>query len=541
MEDNTEQNKNNIIYELVDDDGNDGEYNIHNEDDIVNSNNIPTERDIKRLDELTEKDVFEMTFDSEENGERFYNSYAKVKGFSIRRDQLYKDKNNMVISRSWVCSKEGYRQSKYLEVEERKREPKQLTRVGCRACFRIKYNRSTSKYEVNEFFKEHNHSMIGPLGVQFLRSHRNVTSADKAQGNAMHHIGMRTSHIMDFAAQQAGGYENVGFIQKDMYNHFGTERRVQVVDGDAEGALAYLCGKEEQDPMFYYKYDVDEENRLNNLFWTDGGSRTDYLYFGDVLMFDTTYRTNAYNKPFVILQGVSNHFQTTVFGCALLASETVETYIWVLEKFLDAMDHKMPLSVITDGDKAMCRAIKTVMPTARHRLCKWHLKMNALSNIHIEGFLHSFEKCMSMQCTQEMFELEWKNFVDKYGRHNNKWIAYVYCKRTLWAEAYLHGHFFAGAKSTQRCKSMNAFLNRFLKVRLRLFEFVRAYDRALARLRHNEAKAQSETENTTPILSTGMKRIERHAADIFTRAIFFKFREQIKSEQVLFMSGKTSK
>ncbi|CAL5430946.1 unnamed protein product [Camellia sinensis] len=84
--DNTEQNKNIIIYELDDDDGNDSEYNIHNEDNILHSNNIPTERYIKRLDELTEKDVFEMTFDSKENGERFYNSYAKVKGFSIRRD-----------------------------------------------------------------------------------------------------------------------------------------------------------------------------------------------------------------------------------------------------------------------------------------------------------------------------------------------------------------------------------------------------------------------------------------------------------------------
>ncbi|XP_028064308.1 protein FAR1-RELATED SEQUENCE 5-like [Camellia sinensis] len=180
VKDNTEQNKNTIIYELDDDNGNDGKYNIHNEDNNVNSNDILTKRDIKHLDELTENDVFEMTFDSEENGERFFNSYAKVKGFSIRRDQLYKDKNNMVISRNWVCSKEGHRQSKYLEIKERKREPKQLTKVGCRACFCIKYNRRTSKYEMNEFFKEHNHSMIRPLGVQFLRSHRNVTSADKA-------------------------------------------------------------------------------------------------------------------------------------------------------------------------------------------------------------------------------------------------------------------------------------------------------------------------------------------------------------------------
>ncbi|KAL7249830.1 hypothetical protein ACSBR1_011915 [Camellia fascicularis] len=78
--------------------------------------------------------------------------------------------------------------------------------------------------------------------------------------------------------------------------------------------------------MFYYKYHVDEENRLNNLFWTHGGSQTDYLCFGDVLMLNTTYWTNAYNKPFVILQGVANHFQMIVFGCALLAFETVETY-----------------------------------------------------------------------------------------------------------------------------------------------------------------------------------------------------------------------
>ena len=45
MEDNIEQNKNNITYELDDDDANDGEYNIRNEDDIVNSNDIPTDRD----------------------------------------------------------------------------------------------------------------------------------------------------------------------------------------------------------------------------------------------------------------------------------------------------------------------------------------------------------------------------------------------------------------------------------------------------------------------------------------------------------------
>ncbi|KAI8572742.1 hypothetical protein RHMOL_Rhmol01G0223500 [Rhododendron molle] len=163
------------------------------------------------------------------------------------------------------------------------------------------------------------------------------------------------------------------------------------------------------------------------------------MCFGDVLIFDSTYRTNAYRKPLVILAGVNSHFQTAIFGCALLTVETVEAYTWVLERFLDSMDHKKPVSVMTDGDKAMRRAIKTVLPDVNHRLCKWHLKKNAVSNVHIPGFLADFEKCMSMS-TEEEFEVAWKNLLDDYSLHQNNWAVDVYKKKTLWAEAYLRAY-----------------------------------------------------------------------------------------------------
>ena len=63
----------------------------------------------------------------------------------------------------------------------------------------------------------------------------------------------------------------------------------------------------------------------------------DYACFGDVLAFDTTYRTNAYKKPLVVLVGVNHHHQTVVFGCALLMDESIATYEWVLETFLIAI------------------------------------------------------------------------------------------------------------------------------------------------------------------------------------------------------------
>jgi len=93
---------------------------------------------------------------------------------------------------------------------------------------------------------------------------------------------------MDNLIQQAGGYENVGFIPKDLYNHIVADRNSNMCDGDAECALAYLQAKVDMDSSFFYRYTVDKESRLANLFWTDSQSRLDYECFGDVLAFDTT-------------------------------------------------------------------------------------------------------------------------------------------------------------------------------------------------------------------------------------------------------------
>ncbi|CAL9014986.1 unnamed protein product [Prunus brigantina] len=45
--------------------------------------------------------------------------------------------------------------------------------------------------------------------------------------------------------------------------------------------------------MFFYTVQVDQENRMTNFFRRDERSRIDYDCFGDVVVFDTTYRTNS--------------------------------------------------------------------------------------------------------------------------------------------------------------------------------------------------------------------------------------------------------
>uniref|UniRef100_A0A0A9CGJ7 MULE transposase domain-containing protein n=1 Tax=Arundo donax TaxID=35708 RepID=A0A0A9CGJ7_ARUDO len=131
---------------------------------------------------------------------------------------------------------------------------------------------------------------------------------------------------------------------------------------------------EDKDPEFFFKYSMDEEGHLRNLFWSDSQSQLDYGAFGDVVVFDSTYRVNRYNLPFVPFVGVDHHRSTVVFGCGIILDETIASYVWLLETFLEAMNRKHPQSVITDGDAAMAKAIEIVLPGTDHRLCSWHIE-----------------------------------------------------------------------------------------------------------------------------------------------------------------------
>ena len=87
---------------------------------------------------------------------------------------------------------------------------------------------------------------------------------------------------------------------------------------------------------------------------------------------------------------------------------------------------------------------------------------------------------------------------------------------------------------------MNAYLNRFLKIRLRLYEFIQQFDRVILRIRQNEAKTDFESNNSSPVLSTKLSILENHAATVYTKESFLKFREEMKNAVLLFVVGLVS-
>ena len=113
---------------------------------------------------------------------------------------------------------------------------------------------------------------------------------------------------------------------------------------------------------------------------------------------------------------------------------------------LIAMNNKTHISVVTDGDKVMSKAIKIVFPESRHCLHVWHLKRNAFANIHDKEVYERLIRCMVRYVTLDEFEDMWKKMVDNHNLHNHEWLLEMYAKKVKWAEAYMRGHFFLGVE-----------------------------------------------------------------------------------------------
>jgi zinc finger SWIM domain-containing protein 3 len=165
--------------------------------------------------------------------------------------------------------------------------------------------------------------------------------------------------------------------------------------------LEYLKKKQAEDPGFFYAIEIDKENgRITNFFGADGQSIMHYKCFSDAVSFDTTFQTNKFEMPFAPLLGTNHHKKTIIFGVALLLNETILSFVWLFQTFLIAMSSKHPSTIFTDQDAAMAAAIAFVLPNTSHRLCLWHIYLNAAKHLshviheHPKEFLPAFKSCV---------------------------------------------------------------------------------------------------------------------------------------------------
>lgn len=114
-----------------------------------------------------------LQFESEEAAMIYYNEYAKRVGFIIRVGNCHRSsRDGSVISRRFLCNKEGFRVNnkkvKRLEV----RKPREVTREGCKAMVMVR-KEEPRKWVISKLETEHSH----PLGIPSGKGHRGRVQA----------------------------------------------------------------------------------------------------------------------------------------------------------------------------------------------------------------------------------------------------------------------------------------------------------------------------------------------------------------------------
>ena len=478
-----------------------------------------------------------MEFESEIAAHKFYKSYAKAVGFGVRLGRSCKlkgpDKNPIVphvtLDQSFVCTRQGERSKDIRDAKVRK--PRALTRCKCLAEMKIS-RRKCEKYKVTKFVAVHNHACVTPSKSHFIRSHRKMTKAQEAEIDMARTCGIAPRETMELMAKQVGGPENFSFVYTDCKNYLRSKRMIDMKVGDTGGVLEYLQRKKAEDPDFYSAIQVDEDGLITNILWADAKMRLDYLLFGDAVSFDTTYRKHKDGRPIALFVGVNHHKQTVIFGAALLYDETIPTFIWLFNTFVNhAMSGKKPKTIITDQDAAMKKAIKVCWGGQTvHRLCVWHINKNAAIHLgHVMGKFPDFKKdlsfCMYHYENEETFVNGWNEMIQKYDLMDNEWLKELFRIRHQWALVFGRETFCADMSTTQRSESMNSVIKEYISYKNNLFEFFENFERLLMDRRYKELQADYINSQSVPPLCT--VEILRDASTLYTHTIFEMFQAQV--------------
>lgn len=472
-----------------------------------------------------------MGFESEDHAYEFYNTYAGQVGFSVRKDYVNRSKiDGAVASRRFTCFREGFRQKDKRDLNIKR--PRKETRIGCLAQLVIS-RQSDGKYRVTHFEEKHNHELVAACRARMLRSQKRLSAAQIAEGNAMEGYKILEKSAYEVSCNSIGDCVDHGYDPVDHKSKLSSKRTREMREGEAERIQQHFQSKKMKNPSFFYAMQLDAENQIANIFWTDAKMVMDYGDFGDVLCFDTTYRLNKDCRLFSPFVGVNHHKQMVIFGAALLYDETVDSFNWVFRKFLEAMSGKKPKTILTDQDTIVYEAINSVFPDIHHRMCVWHVYQSAvkqLSHMFVGSlsFLNDLRSCFFDHEEEKDFIAAWNLMLDVHGLWENEWLEKIFETREQWALAYKRHIFCADIKSVQLRESFIVNLKKYLKPESDVLSFFKHLGKLVNDWHYKELEANYDMSQNMPKLM-GDVIILKHARDAYTPRIFELFQQEYET------------
>ncbi|KAI8550422.1 hypothetical protein RHMOL_Rhmol06G0105300 [Rhododendron molle] len=188
-----------------------------------------------------------------------------------------------------------------------------------------------------------------------------------------------------------------------------------------------------------------------------------------------------------------------------------------------------PKMIITDQDPAMTRKTDKHLPNTFHKYCIRHIVSKFSEKIGALAYKEHYEqlkKCTWNSESPKEFDATWAYIVGKSNLSTHQWLQSMYEIHARWVLAYTRHIFSVHMTSSQRAEISHAFFKMYLSDNNSMYEFVTRFERALARLRHNELDSNHKDINEKPVLKTSWL-MEKKMSELYTLHSFKKFQEEI--------------
>lgn len=426
-------------------------------------------------------------FKGDDEAFEYYSNFARKNGFSVRKARSTESQNLGIYRRDFVCYRSGFNQPRKKANVEHPRDRKSV-RCGCDAKLYLtkEIADGVAQWYVSQFSNIHNHELLEDDQVRLLPAYRKIQEADQERILLLSKAGFPVNRIVKVLELEKGVQPGqLPFIEKDVRNFVRTCKKT-VEENDAlitekrENDLLDLLegckASEQKDEGFVYSFTTDENGRVENIAWSYGHSRQAYSFFGDVVTFDTTYRSITYNMIFGVWFGIDNHGNVLFLGCVLLQDETSQSFTWALQSFVRFMRGRQPQTIVTDIDSGLRDAIASEMPNTKHVISIWQVlsKLSSWFSLPLGLQYPDFKSEFDVLCRLENvedFEHQWNQLVARFGLGSDKHIALLLSYRASWPSSYMRNFFLARTMMIEYWKLVETYMKNILSPQSSLLLF----------------------------------------------------------------------